>query len=750
MLSPNTILQNRYRIVRELGHGGMGTVYEAVDQRVNCIVALKETTAGNDGEAKRAFEREASLLANLRHSSLPKVMDYFTEDEGDFLVMEFIPGYDLAELLESRESPFPQSQVLRWAIELLRVLEYLHKQEPPILHRDIKPSNLKLTKNGEVFLLDFGLAKGALGQMPTLAASRSVRGYTPIYASLEQIHGHGTDPRSDLYSLGATLYHLLSGVPPVDAPTRFHVVEDGDADPLPLIQKVNPQASSNVAGVIHQAMALRRKDRPISAAEMSRALRNAAEEDERESAEEEYRRAEARGHERKEQRRRAAEVAATRPDEDQRREQPRPPVKERHSGLTTADFVSSDVEALLKAEQLEAPKRAEAEDARLQAEERRREEEKARGETAQRARREQARAEQARPKEEEAPREPPVIQSTIPAPPGATIPAAEFVAPPQKHSQPAIKTIPAPPPEKLKTDRDSAAIADRAAPKAVGAKRNFVIAACVLIAIVGAIVIWSLQGSDSTSTTNLSLSNTQANSDATSSSLSNNAPAGMVYVPGGTFMMGRDDGDEYERPAHEVTVRPFFIDIYEVTNEEYAKFVKATNHKVPQTWTNGTYGSGDARKPVTGVTWDDANDYARWSGKRLPTEEEWEFAARGTDRRRYPWGSDWRNGFANANNVRSQTADVGTYTGASPYLAYDMVGNAWEWTASDMAAYPGGKLPEQPAMNTKVLRGGSFESKMNQATVTYRYGWRAREEITYAQAGFRCAKDVTGDVRRSN
>jgi len=227
VLTPETILQNRYRIVRELGHGGMGTVYEAVDQRVNCVVALKETPAGNDAEAKRAFEREASLLANLRHSTLPKVMDYFTEAEGDFLVMEFIPGYDLAELLESRDSPFPQSQVLRWAFELLRVLEYLHRQEPPILHRDIKPSNLKLTKSGEVFLLDFGLAQGALGQMPTLAASRSVRGYTPVYASLEQIHGHGTDPRSDLYSLGATLYHLLSGIAPVDAPTRFHVIEDG-------------------------------------------------------------------------------------------------------------------------------------------------------------------------------------------------------------------------------------------------------------------------------------------------------------------------------------------------------------------------------------------------------------------------------------------------------------------------------------------------------------------------------------------
>jgi serine/threonine protein kinase/parvulin-like peptidyl-prolyl isomerase len=275
MLTANTILQNRYRVVRELGHGGMGTVYEARDQRLNCVVALKETLAGNSEEGRRAFEREASLLGNLRHPALPKVMDYFSEGGSDFLVMEFIPGDDLGALLDSHSGPFSQTQVLRWADSLLKVLEYLHGQESPILHRDIKPSNLKLTKQDEMLLLDFGLAKGTAGGMLTAAASRSVYGYTPVYASLEQILGQGTDPRSDLYAVGATLYHLLSGVPPVDAPTRFNAIEDERPDPLTPIERLNPNALPTVTAVIHRALAVNRRHRPANAAEMRHAVQRA-------------------------------------------------------------------------------------------------------------------------------------------------------------------------------------------------------------------------------------------------------------------------------------------------------------------------------------------------------------------------------------------------------------------------------------------------------------------------------------------
>jgi len=275
MLAPNTILQDRYRIVRLLGKGGMGAVYEAIDQRVSCVVALKEYLVGPDSEARMAFQREAALLANLRHSSLPKVMDYFDEPQGDFLVMEYIPGDDLAELLALRDAPFPQEQVVLWAIELLKLLEYLHTREPPIVHRDIKPANLKVTKQGEVFLLDFGLAKGAAGQMATIESSKSVAGYTPLYAPLEQILGRGTDPRSDLYSLAATLYHLMTGQAPASAPARFDAVENDRPDPLRPANQLNWQVASDIAALVQNAMALSRKDRPASATEMLLAMEQA-------------------------------------------------------------------------------------------------------------------------------------------------------------------------------------------------------------------------------------------------------------------------------------------------------------------------------------------------------------------------------------------------------------------------------------------------------------------------------------------
>ena len=183
MLAPNTLLQNRYQVIRSIGHGGMGAVYLARDQRLGHTVALKETFFTEE-RMRKAFEREARLLAHLRHPALPKVTDHFEEDGGQFIVMEFISGDDLEMLLAQRGEPFPPAQVLAWGDELLKALDYLHRQEPPILHRDIKPANLKLTPQGEVILLDFGLAKGTAGATSSVMTSRSVFGFTPNFAPL--------------------------------------------------------------------------------------------------------------------------------------------------------------------------------------------------------------------------------------------------------------------------------------------------------------------------------------------------------------------------------------------------------------------------------------------------------------------------------------------------------------------------------------------------------------------------------------
>jgi serine/threonine protein kinase len=283
MLAPETILQNRYRIVRKIGQGGMGAVYEAIDQRFNSRVALKQSLV-SDHRLGKAFEREARTLNALRHPALPVVSDYFNEGEAQFLVMQFVSGDDLGTILGKRKErvapvgvpkPFEPEEVLDWADQMLDALDYLHTQQPPIIHRDIKPQNLKLAGRGQIVLLDFGLAKGAPPEAARTDSSVSIFGYTPVYAPLEQMKGAGTDPRSDLYSLAATVYHLLTGYQPPDALTRVADITDGQVDPLRPIDKLNPAVPPSVAALFSQAMSLNRDMRPPSAADMRKILRMA-------------------------------------------------------------------------------------------------------------------------------------------------------------------------------------------------------------------------------------------------------------------------------------------------------------------------------------------------------------------------------------------------------------------------------------------------------------------------------------------
>ncbi len=271
MLTPETILQGRYRIVRQLGQGGMGAVYEAIDMRLDTTVALKETLFA-DERLRKQFEREARLLARMHHPALPRVSDHFAEGDGEFLVMQFILGDDLAELVAQRRGAFPPDQVLAWADQLLDALDYLHTQNPQIIHRDIKPQNLKLTSRGQIILLDFGLAKGQTSELSRVTTSASIFGYTPNYAPLEQVQGLGTDARSDIYALAATLYHLMTGIKPPDALTRAAALVNSQPDPLTPAHEVNKSIAPGVAAVLDKAMSQNRDQRYRSAAEMRKSL----------------------------------------------------------------------------------------------------------------------------------------------------------------------------------------------------------------------------------------------------------------------------------------------------------------------------------------------------------------------------------------------------------------------------------------------------------------------------------------------
>jgi serine/threonine protein kinase len=265
-------LQGRYLIIKKLGAGGMGAVYEAVDERLQVTVAIKETFAV-EPRMRRQFEQEARLLAQLTHPALPRVSDYFTENDGLFLVMQFIAGDDLAQVIAERPGPFPRAQVIAWADQLLDALIYLHTRERQIIHRDIKPHNLKLAANGQIALLDFGLAKAHASDQTTTASSHSIFGYTRRYSPLEQIQDQGTSPQSDIYALGATLYHLLTGIKPPDALARAAALANSKADPLTHADEVHPVIGRELSSVIHKALALNSCDRFQSAKDFRNALK---------------------------------------------------------------------------------------------------------------------------------------------------------------------------------------------------------------------------------------------------------------------------------------------------------------------------------------------------------------------------------------------------------------------------------------------------------------------------------------------
>jgi serine/threonine protein kinase len=257
------LLNKRYRIVEILGQGGMAAVYRAVDENLGVEVAVKENLFTTE-EYARQFRREAVILANLRHPNLPRVTDHFVvEQQGQYLVMDYIEGEDLRQRMD-RLGPLPDQEVVILGVAICDALKYMHTRKPMVLHRDIKPGNVKITPSGHIFLVDFGLAKVVQGRQATTTGARAM---TPGYSPPEQYGTARTDHRTDIYSLGATLYSALTDAIPEDGLARAM-----DQAVLTPLAKRNPKTMRRLATTIEKAMAVRPEDRYQSADEFQEDL----------------------------------------------------------------------------------------------------------------------------------------------------------------------------------------------------------------------------------------------------------------------------------------------------------------------------------------------------------------------------------------------------------------------------------------------------------------------------------------------
>ncbi len=272
MLGSGTLLSARYRIHSVLGRGGMGAVYLAQVEALGKKVAVKEMelrglSQGELTQAVRQFQKEAAFLANLEHPNLVPVTDYFRVDNKHYLVMAYVEGQNLQEMLVKRGHPYNWPDIRDWTYRLIEVLSFLHSRNPPILFRDLKPSNIMIAKTGRLHLIDFGIARTARvgDRTSTFLQGTGTKGFSPIEQYGE---GHSTDQRSDIYSLGATLYYLLTGKLPPDAVERVSLQRE-----LVPPSHHNPSLPTWLDQLIVQAMAVAPPERYQSVQEMGAALR---------------------------------------------------------------------------------------------------------------------------------------------------------------------------------------------------------------------------------------------------------------------------------------------------------------------------------------------------------------------------------------------------------------------------------------------------------------------------------------------
>jgi serine/threonine-protein kinase len=674
-------LARRFRIVRRLGTGGMGSVFLAEQLAVgNRPVALKVLLRKllDDPEFLLRFQNEAASTGRIHH---PNVVTIYESGQGDdgtpYIVMEYLEGETLRHALKTCGA-LPLAECAEILQQAARGLNAAHKLR--IIHRDIKPDNIFLTRDDEgeliVKVVDFGIAK--LRESATQTLTGTVLG-TPAYMSYEQAFGMKSDhldARSDIYSLGVVVYEMLTGRVPFHSDTPQGYLRKHLLDQPPPFHAVKPDlpALPEVEKVVMKALAKERDRRYSSVVHFAREFAQAAASvgQPSPSAPEQAGLARDFG--------RGAVPAPGSPPPIQRE------TTDRSGSARVGGAEPSPTPPVLR------PPSPPQED-RIE-----------------------------RPLQEghlpggsplTSPMRPPVVAS----PSAGRILPLDGPPAPQVRSPVMAKTPQAPVPPQLR-------------PEAATKYALLALAAAGIISF----AVWHFSQSGVEQPPRKSTTSGFETKPPT-------PPARMVAIPSGSFTMGREHAqDSEETPAHSVTVASFYLDKTPVTNAQYAQFVRATGRVAPSAWPGGNYPATQAEWPVTYVSWYDAEAYCQSIDGRLPTEAEWEYAARGTDGRLYPWGDDFNSAPTNSAEASLGHPEmVGAHvTAASPFGVLDMSGNVWQWTEDTYRPYPGHRATFKIPADARVVRGGSYESDKDHVTATARNLDHATSRSPFI--GFRCAK----------
>ncbi len=661
-----------YRIIEQLGQGGMATVYKAYHAGLDRYVAIKALHPAfkQDASFVGRFEREARIVAKLDHPNIIPIYD-FSEHEGtSYIVIRYIEGTTLKHLLLDGMPTIDRIQSILHPVT--DALAYAHAQG--VLHRDIKPSNIIIANDGHIYLADFGLARMADIGGSTLSQDMLIG--TPQYISPEQAKGDPIDARSDLYSLGVVIFEMLTGRVPFSADTPYAVIHDHIYSPLPLPRSINPNLSSSLEQVLLKALAKDPGNRYATATELMTALDEATKSESTVSP------------------RGALTTGFSLPR------------------VAPAGFISLvALGVLLIAIILLGITQGSG-------------------------------------------RPLPGFLASLqgPTPTAAPIPTV-------------FPTLPAP--TDVAKAIESVALVIPSSTAQLSPTRTAPSVANISSVATGTGLPFSTWTRAATGLTPANTATPEPGKQVVASSPTVTPVPDMVLVPEGPFWMGKSADDAGaspdESPGHFVDLKAYYIDKYEVSNAQYKKCVDAGVCPLPA----GVFSVQSPHMAFGNPNFDDysvvfvsqgnASQYCVWAGKRLPTEAEWEKAARGNaDQRIYPWGNTWDGYRANAAQEKPGPLPVHSYTpeGCSPFGACNMVGNVAEWVADYYASnfyadsqklFSSGALVENPVnwnANTGkfVIRGGSFRSDVFDARLSRRRNQAA--SITMDDVGFRCAADV--------